>query len=138
MVARRLLIVMLILVGISTILPALVPPPATREDTSSTTTTSDPPATAEDGRLVRRTIKADVSRPTAVKLELGDQLSLKVTSRRFAEISIPKLGLLAEAVPGSPARFDILADEEGEFAVERRPKARLAVLQVRERESPAG
>ncbi len=138
MVARRLLIIMLILVGISTILPALVPPPATREDTSQTTITSDPPATAADGRLVRRTLNADVSRPTVVKLALGDQLSLKVTSRRFAEISIPKLGLLADAAPGSPARFDILAEEEGGFAVERRPKARLAVLQVRERESPAG
>jgi hypothetical protein len=115
MAARRLVIVMLVLLGVSTLLASLAPPPGSRTDSS--TTTASPGTTKQGpksgGELVRRQIDAQASRPEVIEVPAGDQLALEVSSDRVAEIEIGLLGLLDTAAPLSPARFDVFAEEPG-------------------------
>lgn len=124
---------MLVLVGTSTLAAALVPPPSER---ASTSTTSTSPRTSEvptGGELVRATINAGSRRLERVRVPLGDQLALRVRSRRPGQIEVGGLGLLDDVAPLSPARFDILAVREGRFEVRRlEPRARLGVVAVSE------
>jgi hypothetical protein len=122
MAARRLLIVMVVLLVISSLAAALVPPPEERTTSSSTTGSSpstQPVPDPAQGERVTHRIDVSSKAPRKLELSVGDQLSLTVTSTRFAEIAIPALGLIDTATQGSPARFDILIDEPGTFAIRR-------------------
>ena len=134
MAARRLLIVMLILLGISTLAAALAPTP-NRSGTaarSTATTTREPPEVPEGGKLVRATIDADARPPETVEVPLGDQLALQVRSRRPGEIEILGLGLIEDVARLAPARFDILARRPGRFELRRvDSRERVGVLMVR-------
>ena len=114
MAARRLVIVMLVLLGVSTLLASLAPPPGSRTDSStSTSPRTAKQASRNGGELVRREIDAQASRPEVIQVPAGDQLALEVSSDRVAEIEIGLLGLLDTAAPLSPARFDVFAEEPG-------------------------
>jgi hypothetical protein len=115
MAARRLVIVMLVLLGVSTLLASLAPPPGSR--TGSSTTATGPRTTKQASKnaaeLVRRQIDAQASRPEVIQVPAGDQLALEVSSDRVAEIEIDLLGLLDTAAPLAPARFDVFAADPG-------------------------
>jgi hypothetical protein len=116
--ARRLVILMLVLLGVSTIAAALVP--VDREaGTEETTTTSTAAEKRDDegGKLVPKSIDAQSKPPQVVRIELGDQLDLRVTSRRDAEVEIPAFGELDDVGPGAPALFDLLPFEAGRYPV---------------------
>lgn len=114
MAARRLVIVMLILLGISTLAAALVDPPETGDDEAAT---EPPPSPPPGGELIRKRIRAEERRPTVIRIEVGDQLDLTVTSGRADEVEIPALGLLQFVAPLAPARFDLFAREEGSYVI---------------------
>jgi hypothetical protein len=113
MAARRLLIVMLVMLGISTVAAALVPtePQDEREDEPTTTTSAS--AREPRGRLLRRTVDARGRRPEVVRVRVGDQLELLVGSRRSDVVEIAGLGELREVDRDAPARFDVLPFERG-------------------------
>jgi hypothetical protein len=128
MAARRLVIVMLLMLGIST-LAALLAPTVRRDGsaTESTTTTRDEQTQPREpsGRLVRATIDAS-RRPRTVRIRAGDQLALVVRSKRPDGVEIPRLGELDDVDPVSPARFDLL------------PPAGRYVVRLVERGEPIG
>jgi hypothetical protein len=118
MAARRLIIVMLVLLGVSTLAAALAPVDPGPESTStSTRTATRERAQRTGGELVRETIDVQSNQPMSIRLPVGDQLSLSVESRRFGQVEIRGLGLLDDVAPLDPARFDILADEPGRHQV---------------------
>jgi hypothetical protein len=118
MAARRLIIVMLVLLGVSTLAAALAPVDPGPESTSTSTRTAPRDRTERTGgQLVRETIDAQAKHPTSIRIPVGDQLSLRVESRHFAQVEIRGLGLLEDVAPLDPARFDILADEPGRHVV---------------------
>ena len=122
MAARRLLIVMLALLALSTLAAALVPPPAQRQgETSGTETTRKPERASRErgvpGRLVRGTIDASGNGPQAVRLRHGDELALTVRSGAPDQVAIPEFGLIEDVGRDDPARFDLLPDRTGRFAV---------------------
>src|SRR4051794_18346546 len=103
MAARRLLIVMLILLGISTLAAALVPQHALHapnRTASTTTTTPAPPTTASapsPSFLPPTPITVGgkkVPFPVVSPLHVGDQISLHVRSRFPTQLSIPAFGLV--------------------------------------------
>jgi hypothetical protein len=114
--ARRLLIVMLVLLGVSTVAAALVP---VERDAGSddTTTTSTPTTKRPTGRLVPKAIHAGAPEPQTVRVEVGDQLQLEVTSKSAHQVEIPRLGELEDVDPDAPARFDLLLFDRGRFPV---------------------
>jgi hypothetical protein len=120
MAARRLLIVMLLLLVLSTLAGvALGPPERAREETGTTETeeTTTPTDTVPRGELLEATIVVRAEKLPVIPVEVGDQLSLLVRSKRADQVAIPRLGLIEAVDPFSPARFDILAEEPGSYRI---------------------
>jgi hypothetical protein len=117
--ARRLILVMLVLLVLSSIAAALIPVDRDRlHDQSSTQTTMQPAPTAPPrGELFRRTLPADASRPATLRIAVGDQLALTVTAKHPDMVEIPGFGELENVDPNFPATFDLLAFEPGRFPV---------------------
>jgi hypothetical protein len=129
MAARRLLIVMLVLLGISTLAAALVPQRTLNEGdtTGTTTTTQTSPTTTSDTApetvppvaeitVGERTKKGRTKFPV-VPVHVGDQFTLLVLSRHPEEISIPEFGLFGFATANTPARFELLPTVPGRVGV---------------------
>ena len=95
MAARRLLIVMLILLGLSTLAAALVPQGALRNGTTTGTTTTQSIPTTPSVPItdvlppVAEITVGGKEFPVVAPVHVGDQLTLLVRSRRPKEISIP-------------------------------------------------
>jgi hypothetical protein len=140
--ARRLLIVLLVLLGVSTLAAALVPQGTLNEgDTTSTTTTqaTTTAPTASPNPAFLRPTKITVGGkkfPVVSPIHVGDQLRLLVRSRFPAEIEIPEFGLLGFASPDAPARFELLPETPGTFGIlfadSRKPAGQIEVV------APAG
>jgi hypothetical protein len=138
MAARRLLIVMLLLLGLSTLVGGLISQDALREGAMGTTETeqteSVPVDTVPAGKDLEATMRADSGRVQVVRLVAGDQLSLKVTSGRFDQVEIPGLGLLGAVGPSAPAHFELLAEAAESYGVRLVQADRLiGRIEVRER-----
>src|SRR6476620_10918653 len=138
MAARRLLIVMLVLLGLSTLAAALLPQRTlNRDGTTGTTTTqatTTAPAATPNFAFLRPT-KITVGGkkfPVVSPIQVGDQLRLLVRSRVPAEIEIPEFGLVGFASPETPARFQLLPDTPGTFgilfAASNKPAAQIRVV----------
>jgi hypothetical protein len=128
MAARRLIILMVVLLALSTLAAALLPTPRTDdEDTTQEDTTqreSQPPgsraagpAVSGGGQLRQATIDTAPKPPQTVPAKVGDQLTLIVTSRFGDLVEIPAFGLFKAVAPAAPARFELLLDRAGVFAV---------------------
>src|SRR3954468_12855074 len=151
MAARRLLIVMLVLLGLSTLAAALVPQHSLRDGTTASTTTTRPTTTTAEpppGRSLSVEIHVGgkkvpvvaaplckALKPRCEPLHVGDQLSLQVLSREQAELEIPAFGLIGVASDNSPALFQLLPLEPGTIGVlftsPRRVAARVEVLSAK-------
>jgi hypothetical protein len=120
-VARRLLILLLVLLGVSTLAAALAPVDNKRgtTTTTSTTTTATTPSEprARSAGLFKYTIDADSKKVTVVELYVGEELQLTVTSHLLDQISIPELGEVEPVSPDAAAKFDLLLDQPGDYAV---------------------
>src|SRR4051812_17195542 len=112
MAARRLLILLLVLLGISTLAAALAPVKSDRDSTTTETTAtatqpaaSAPPATGAG--LFKYTLNADAKNQKTIQLYVGEELQLTVTSKLYDQISIPELGQVQAVSPDGPADFDL-------------------------------
>lgn len=137
MAARRLLIILLVLLGISTLAAALVPPQSIRDATDTQTTTAPAetePAPAPPPSPVGRYFPVaivvggktiPVVACSAAKrrkgrcepIRVGDRMTLTVTSRRPAELEIPSFGLVGFASPSAPAIFELAFDSAAIYGI---------------------
>ena len=119
MVARRLLILLLVLLGISTLAAALAPVKSPKDKTTTTTprltTPSAPPA--KSAGLFKYTIDANSKNVNVVELYVGEELLLTVKSKLYDQVSIPKLGQIEPVSPGFAAKFDLYLNQRGTYAV---------------------
>ena len=123
MLGRRLLVVFAVLLGLTALATALAPrptvrdsPPAQRDATPTATPAPERSETAS--RRVERTISADPGRKRAhVRVRVGDVLALTVSGNVLDGVEIAALGKLEPIEPGSPARFEMLLEEEAELRV---------------------
>jgi len=142
MAARRLLIVMLVLLGISTIAAALVPQrpgggdgdgdtetAATDATTGAATEPGDaaspgsepaagPAAEPAPGAQVVARIFVGGKRIPVVPVALGDRLRLTVCSREVTDLlEVPRLGRFDPISPGTAVLFDFLPAATGSYAI---------------------
>ncbi len=121
MAARRLLIVMLVLLGVSTLAAALVPPRSAREGSTTSTTTeateTGPLDTVPRGEGKSARIEVDSNRISVVPVALGDQLSLTIASDRADLVEIPAIGLIDSLGPNGPALFNVFASRVGSYGI---------------------
>ncbi len=123
MAARRLVVVMLVLLAISTLATALLPRPD-RDKTTPVTTNPDrkkqiesPPKPAERGLNLVARMQAGAAGPKSVRIERGDGLRLDVVARFGADVEIPGFGLTEPMTPFAAAQFDLFASDRGTFPV---------------------
>lgn len=138
MAARRLIIIMLLLLGISTGIAIVAPSPkddSTPEETAPPTgstgttnpTPSEGPGTGSSD-LVKATISPD-DKPKTIKAKPGERLVLKVNPGRASDLEIPELGLTGTTTPYAPVTFDMrLPDDPGRFEVIELTGKKLAVI----------
>jgi hypothetical protein len=117
MAARRLLIVMLVLLGISTLGAALIPSERLERARTTSTTQPLPPDTLPSGERVRAKVRVARGRLPVVGIKLGQQLVLRVAAKTRDDVEIPRLGLTEAVDPVTPARFDLLPTESGRYAI---------------------
>jgi hypothetical protein len=118
MAARRLIMVLLVMLFISSLVAALVPMERSSrsdEDTSTVTEATEQPSDAEARLLVRR-IASSAAKQT-IRMRLGEQLQLTVAANRPDQVEIPALDLIEPVDLGSPAYFDLLPDQARSYAV---------------------
>ena len=127
MLARRLLIVCAVLLGLSLLAASARREPVVREDGSPGAARPAQPAESTE-RTVR--IDADGAR-RRVAVDVGTPLRIEVESNEPATVQLGDDGPLDGADAGTPARFSLLPDAEGEIEVAvldpRRVVARITV-----------
>ncbi len=151
MAARRLLIVMLVLLGLSTLAAALVPQHALRGGSTGSTTTQPAQSTTTPAPAAGRTLSARikiggkrvpvVAGPVCVRgkcgepIHVGDQLSLEVFARKQTEVEISSFGLIGVAGKTAPAIFQLLFNEPTNIGVVStstgQPTAKIEVLSAK-------
>jgi hypothetical protein len=107
--ARRMLVIALILMGLSVLAVSVEPP---REPVQEGATTPRRGPTAQPLEERSRTISAD-EHGQRVIAELGRPLHLEVTASRPGSVQVGEDGPIAAVQPESPARFDLLPDRAG-------------------------
>ena len=143
MAARRLLIVMLILLGFATLAAALVPTRPVGDQTTATTTTEPTETEAPDllprGEGLAVGIEVGGEEVPVVPIKLGDQLELTIRSQRTDLLEIPALGLVEPVSPGTPARFNLLPRDAGSYGIRFIERDRVvARIEVEERTPAKG
>jgi hypothetical protein len=105
------------LLFLSSLAAALAPVERRSEDTSTSTTEAVTEPVATGGDPVRATLDARDGRARPIRATVGDQLQLRVLSKRVATIELVGLGPIADVGPLAPARFDVLLERQGRFPV---------------------
>jgi hypothetical protein len=129
--ARRLILIMLALLVLSSVAAALVP--IDREALRDTATETTPAPAESTGKRVEREVDADAdAEGQRIELRLGDSLALTVSSREPGLVEVVGLGLTEDVDPKEPAVFDLRPIEGGSYPVrliapERRPIALIEV-----------
>jgi hypothetical protein len=133
MAARRLLIVMLILLGLSTLAAALVPQHSLHGGTTGATTSTQPTTTTTTSAGpppgYMRPTKITVGGrqfPVVSPVKAGDQLVLLVASRFPTQLEIQEFGQVGFAAPDAPARFELLPTTPGSFGIQFQPSGKVA------------
>jgi hypothetical protein len=136
MAARRLLIVMLVLLGLSTLAAALIPQSGLREGettgsttqattTTTTTTAQDPAGRTLTAKILVGGKKFPVvagpvcaeRKPRCEPIHVGDQLTLLVHSKQPTQLEFAEFGQFAFATRQAPARFELLLTTAGRFGI---------------------
>lgn len=136
MAARRLLIVMLIMLGVLTLATALAPQRGDDAKTPaeiSTQPKARAPGQERQGVLLKVTIDANdaAARKVPRQVTAGDQLQLQVTSKQPDQVEIPAFGQIQPVTRDTPAYFDLLLDKPGLYEVKLVDAGRLAgVIEV--------
>ena len=134
MAARRLLIVMLVLLGLSTLAAALIPQRnlrdgdrtgSTTQSTTTTATPAPPPGRALSASILVGGKKVPLvaspicakRKPRCEPIHVGDRLSLMVYSKNGAQLEFPEFGQFGFASRDAPAFFEVLFDAPDRFGI---------------------
>jgi hypothetical protein len=129
MVARRLLIVLAVLLGLTALAAGVAPRERLSGDSGSATATPAPTRSAASGR-VQKTLDAGAMGQRVVA-RVGQTVVLTVRSHTLETVSLGEIGVHT-AEPGSPARFELLADVPGTYALDAlESEHQIGVLEIR-------
>src|SRR3954447_8400746 len=125
MLGRRLLVLMAVLLGLTALAAALAPRPTVTPPRSSLQPSPTAPSSAATAgtasRVVSRTLSADEGAGrggnAVVRAREGDTLRLTVRGDVLDSVELQGLDQIEPLEPGSPAHFELTADEPGEHAI---------------------
>jgi hypothetical protein len=122
MLGRRFLLIVALLMGMTALAASIAPRDPTLRDRGSTTPTATPsppePAPA-DGVVEARVEEISAGgRPERVVVERGELVELVVSAPEIGSVSLEGLDRIEAVDPESAARFQIRADQPGEYPIE--------------------
>lgn len=113
MLARRLLVLVAVLMGLTALAAGLAAPP-TRTPVATPEPVAPTPAVTASA-VVERTVHVD--EPTTVAVDQGDEVRLTVRGDVLDAVELVGLDLLQPIAPATPAVFDVLADRPGSYPI---------------------
>jgi hypothetical protein len=126
MIARRLLIVMAVLVALTALAAGVAP----RKQSGTDQGASTAPAPARASGTVEKTLDASAIDQRVVA-RVGQTVVLNVKSDELATINLADTGD-ETAEPGSPAHFELFADVPGTYAIEElETEQQIGTLEIR-------
>jgi hypothetical protein len=117
---RRALLLFAIVLGVAALVTAISEPRDrdARRPASRTPDVESPIARAQPAPQPVLTVRFDARRRRQVRrVAAGRAVTLMVSVPAIGEVDVPVLGLTGPAEPATPARFDLLADRPGLYAV---------------------
>jgi hypothetical protein len=125
MLGRRLLVLMAVLLGLTALAAALAPRPTVVPQrgglTSPTPARATPSPDTGPSQVVSRTLSADEGADRGganiVRAREGDTIRLSVRGDVLDAVELQGLDEIEPLEPGSPARFEFIADERGEHPI---------------------
>jgi hypothetical protein len=115
---RRVLLLFALVLGLSAIVASIAPPPETRDEPAQTTPAPPPDPLGRGGEAdVTIAVRMRPREPSVHRVVEGSSLTLHVDVREAGDVVIEGLGLRQPADRLAPARFDLLAQPRGRFAV---------------------
>jgi hypothetical protein len=138
MLGRRFLLLVAVLMGLTALAASVAPrDPAVRggENERRRTPQAAAPAAptpdpATSSRTVVQTVSADDARPKRIEVTAGDIVELEVEAPTTGSVEL--MGRIEALAPESPARFNLLADEPGDYPITLLEEEReIGVLTVR-------
>ena len=132
---------MAVLLGFTALATALAPRPTVTPQRSGVapSPTAAPSASSPAlvaSRIVTRTVNADATaRPSRVSAHSGDTIRLSVRGDVLDAVELQGFDQIKPIEPGSPARFELLADAVGDFPIVlQQADRRVGVIHVGARE----
>jgi len=121
MLARRLLLLIAVLLVVGAVATAVAPQDSIRDDRATTPTVTTPP-TASVPQTAGTTVPAELPGDTpgktkTVRARVGDLIDLTVEATEPDTVTIEGYDEIQPADPDSPAHFSFFADEPGTFDV---------------------
>jgi hypothetical protein len=127
MLGRRILVLMLILLGLTALAASVAPRPqvaprgglASPSPSPVPTATPSAAAVAGESTIVERTLRADEgSRPARVRARVGDTVRLTVGAEQVMDtVRVEGFEKLDPVEPDAPATFELFAEEPGEYPI---------------------
>ena len=128
---------MLALLVLSSIAAALIPVQRDRVPPRESSTSQPKKPTIVPGTFVHETISTKAENKT-IRIHVGDQLGLKVTTEHAGSVEIPAFGQFDYVDPAFPAHLDVLAMEPGKFPVRFVDQGTIATIEVAARRQSGG
>ena len=115
MAGRRFLLLIALMLGLTAVAASLSPRERAAAPEPAERATTEPTGAATESRTETLSAAED---PQRLVIERGELIALEVSADERDAVSIPGLGLMDAVDPEAPARFTILADVPGDYAVE--------------------
>jgi hypothetical protein len=118
---RRALLLFAIVLGLAAVATSVSRTPD-RRDGAREPAASDPVADAAPGPAAPAQLEfAPEAKPPTEELDAGRAATVTVRVAQPGQVAIDGLGLSATADPLTPARFDVLSDDEGSYPLRLHP-----------------
>jgi hypothetical protein len=130
MLARRLLILLAVLMGLTALASGLAPrQPAPRSGAEA----SPPTTTADSLPTIEERVDAGAAEPAVIEVDEGRTLVLEVSATELDSVSLEGLDRIEAVDPDSPARFELLAEPPGSYPIRLVEAGRdVGTLEIRE------
>jgi hypothetical protein len=131
---RRALLLFAIVLGTAALVASLSRPVADRNEPDRPAKPGPPTAAPTPSARPEMPVTFDASKEDTRRVRAGEAATLEVAVAEAGNVEIPDLGLSAPAAPLTPARFEVLPAEPGDYEIvftasgdESEPAGRLVV-----------
>ena len=131
---RRALLLFAIVLGTAALVASLSRPVEDRRERERPADPGPPTATPAPSSQPEKPVSFEAAKDESRRMRAGEAATLEVTVTEPGDVDIPDLGLSAPAAPLTPARFEVLPAEPGDYEIvftaagaEAEPAGRLVV-----------